>query len=88
MKFLLRSNALNLSQKRSFSCKYEQPMFFRFGYIGAFLIGGVFAYGLRTDHILLSQNINNMRKEMKDIATKHQNDTARMITLLEEKGKR
>ncbi len=74
------------SSHRSFShCNYEKPAFFRFGYLGAFLIGGLFAFGLRDDHLSIGQSIRDVRQEMRDIATKQQNDHARIISLLEKR---
>jgi hypothetical protein len=54
-------------RKRLFSCRYQPPVFFRFGYIGAFLIGSVFFTGLRNCHIVILRNIDDVKKELNDI---------------------
>ena len=73
------------SQYRTFSsCNYEEPIF-KFGYIGAFLMGGFFTYALREDHKTILSNMHQLRTEIKDIATKQQNDNARIISLIESK---
>ena len=56
--------------KRSFSCQYKPRHFFRFGYIGTFLIGSMFFKGLRNDHILILRSIEDIRKELNDINNK------------------
>jgi hypothetical protein len=71
------------SRPFSSKCNYTPPMFFRFGYVGAIIIGGVYALTLRRDNIFVHDEIQRMKKDMKDISTKQQNDTARIISLLE-----
>jgi hypothetical protein len=80
------SSLSSVSNRRMFSsCRYSEPTFIRFGYVGAFVIGGIFSYGLRTDHEMITEEISQFRKEMKDMSTKQQNDNARIVSILEGK---
>ncbi len=54
------------TNKRSFSsCQYEPPFLFRFGYIGAFIIGYAFSESLRSDHILILRELREIKESLK-----------------------
>lgn len=58
----------NLSTKRMFSsCQYEPPFLARFGYMGAFTIGGMFSLLLRSDHQQLYDKMFKIENEIKEV---------------------
>lgn len=66
-RFSRKLPSTSLSKRLFSSCHYEPPFFFRFGYIGAFVIGSFFTLVSRADHQSLCNQLGKIDTELEDV---------------------